>query len=130
MQPYAEPKYLDFSYSNTLAFKSTPLVKAKYAAAAMSLGLLYKSQEVQDEANRYYVESLALMRKEIEQGKCDGSEDWILATAVVLCLFEVRSIVTRSFDILRCHRTEDRTSTHTLLQFTSERSDECFDIGV
>ena len=82
-------KYADQSHMRELALKFPPLMGAMIAIAAMHLSrsdALYTQVAVES-----YLYSIHGLQESIAHNECAGNEDGLLATAISLCIFEVRS---------------------------------------
>lgn len=84
----AHPQYRNQDYMLSLGFEYPPLMNAMLACSAMNLAC--SSNYYQPTAVRNYVSALRSMRKDIQDGRLTGTEDYLLATTVCLCVFEVR----------------------------------------
>ncbi|QYS99609.1 Zn(2)-C6 fungal-type domain-containing protein [Trichoderma simmonsii] len=90
IHPGSHPRYLDFSYAYDMALSSPPLLNACLACATSALGTKYQVANAELRAERFYAKSIHALRGILEEGGCEGSEDWLLATVVILCLYENR----------------------------------------
>ncbi|KIW03941.1 uncharacterized protein PV09_04778 [Verruconis gallopava] len=90
IHPRSDRQYFDFSYTYELA-RSCPTLRYACSACAMcALAEKSQAQELASRAHQFYSQSICSLRRALQGGACDGTEDWLLATVVTLCLYENR----------------------------------------
>lgn len=57
------------------------------ASAAIHLSAEQSDKQVQ--ALKYYSSAVRMLQQKIARSEIDGTEDWVLLVAMILCLFEV-----------------------------------------
>ncbi|QDS68969.1 hypothetical protein FKW77_008901 [Venturia effusa] len=90
IHPASHTQFSDFSYVHEMAMSHPPLLYACQACALSAIGTSFKVPECKSGAVQRYSRSINLLRKRIQGGDCEGSEDWLLATVVILTLYENR----------------------------------------
>lgn len=90
IHPGSHTRFFDFSYLYEMALAHSALLNACLACAASAVGASFQVPESQSGADQRYSRSISLLRKKIQGGECDGDEDWLLATVVILSLYENR----------------------------------------
>ncbi|TID22931.1 hypothetical protein E6O75_ATG02105 [Venturia nashicola] len=88
--PGSHTRFLDFSYVHEMAMLQPTLLNACLACAASALGTSFQVPESQSGAEQRYSRCISLLRNKIQGGECEGDEDWLLATVVILTLYENR----------------------------------------
>ncbi|UKZ84080.1 uncharacterized protein TrAFT101_000003 [Trichoderma asperellum] len=71
-----------------MALSSPPLLNACLACATSALRTKYQVANAELRAERIYAKSIHALRSILKEGGCEGSEDWLLATVVILCLYK------------------------------------------
>jgi hypothetical protein len=90
IHPRSHIRFLDFSYVHEMALSHPTLLNACLACSLSAIGARFRVLESQSRADRCYARCIRLLRDAIQGGECEGSEDWLLATVVILCLYENR----------------------------------------
>ncbi|KAH8645710.1 hypothetical protein BX600DRAFT_556119 [Xylariales sp. PMI_506] len=88
IHPHCRPHFFQFSYTYEVAPQWPALLNACLACAAGAIGARLGISPARTGADQFYGRSVRALRTAIEDGSCDGSEDWLLATVVILCLYE------------------------------------------
>ena len=116
---YSHPRYRNHGYWINLAKANRPLMEAALACSAISIShkIPSDSQKVPQLRQRALIHqtiAITIMRQAIESGTADGTGDWLLATVILLTLFDnrdpsctassggmhVRAII----QLLKCHQ--------------------------
>lgn len=90
IHPGSHTRFFDFSYVHEMAMLHPTLLNACLACAASAIGTSFQVPESQSGANKRYSRCISLLRNKIQRGECEGCEDWLLATVVILSLYENR----------------------------------------
>lgn len=90
IHPGSHMRFFDFSYVYEMAMSHPTLLNACLACSASAIGTSFQVPESQSGAGQRYSRCISLLRNKIQRGKCEGSEDWLLATVVILSLYENR----------------------------------------
>jgi hypothetical protein len=88
IHPRSHTRFFDFSYVYDMALSHPTLLNACLACATSDLGAKIQIPESKSGADQCYTRCIRLLRGTIQGGGCEGSEDWLLATVVILCLYE------------------------------------------
>lgn len=86
-RPYVHPEYKRFPYHLTIALHQPIVMDVLLASAAMHLSEGNPHRELQ--AFKYYSSAIHMLLQKIAGREVDGTEDWVLLVAMILCLFEV-----------------------------------------
>lgn len=91
----AHPCYADFTNKSAMALEHRPLMDAAMACAVLPLSRKAPVDPktrfgVRKRALAYHSSTVRAIREGLESGFCDGTEDRLLATVILLTLFEVR----------------------------------------
>jgi hypothetical protein len=92
---YSNPRYQDHTYWINLTKSNKALMEAALACSAMSISHKISSDpqtvfRLRQKALIHQTVAITTMRQTIESGSADGTEDWLLATVILLTLFDNR----------------------------------------
>lgn len=92
---HSHPRYHNFSHWVNLAIENRPSMEAALACAAMSISHKISSdpqtvRRMRQRALVHQAAAITTMRESISSGNVSGTEDWLLATAILLTLFDNR----------------------------------------
>lgn len=88
IRPRSHPSFFQFAYTYDMAPRHPALLNACFACATTVIGAKLESTQAQIKADEFYARSVRALRTTIQNGGCEGTEDWLLATVIVLCLYE------------------------------------------
>lgn len=92
---YSNPQYQNHTYWINLARSNKALMEAALACSAMSISHKISSDpqtvsRLRQKALIHQTIAITTMRQSIESKSADGTEDWLLATVILLTLFDNR----------------------------------------
>lgn len=92
---YSHPRYRNHAYWINLAKANRPLMEAALACSAMSISHKISPDpqtvpQLRQRALIHQTVAITIMRQAIESGTADGTGDWLLATVILLTLFDNR----------------------------------------
>jgi hypothetical protein len=89
IRPRSCSHFFRFSYTYDLAPCYPALFNACLACATIAVGVkLQIADGARIRADEFYARSIHTLRTTIQNGGCEGTEDWLVATMIILCLYE------------------------------------------